>query len=187
MAVAIATACPGCSTWVQVPDPLRGESVRCPSCDQQFTAPEREILVPPSTNSAPPNTHASAAGMPAADVRPCSECGVVIRKKAAVCPACGVAQPPVLPLAGGPAAESKRVSCGIFAITLGFLGVHKFILGYNDAGGTMLAISLLGGFCTGGMATAVVWIIAVVEGITYLNKSDAEFVQTYQVGKREWY
>ena len=30
-------------------------------------------------------------------------------------------------------------------------------------------------------------IVAIVEGIIYLTKTDAEFVQTYQIGTKEWF
>ncbi len=77
----------------------------------------------------------------------------------------------------------KKVVAGVLAILLGSLGIHKFYLGYNKAGIIMLAITLLS--CT--FASPVVWIIALIEGITYLTKSDQEFVDTYVTGKKEWF
>src|SRR5258708_30125582 len=73
--------------------------------------------------------------------------------------------------------ESKRVLCGVLAIVLGSLGVHKFVLGNTTAGIIMFLLS-----CT----TISGW-IGIIEGIIYLTKSDAEFIQTYQVEKKAWF
>ena len=77
------------------------------------------------------------------------------------------------------AQESKKVVAGILGILLGGLGVHKFYLGYTTPGIIQLALGLI----TCGAAG----IIGLIEGIIYLTKSDEEFIQTYQVGKKEWF
>ena len=74
--------------------------------------------------------------------------------------------------------ESKKVVAGILAILLGGLGVHKFFLGYTTAG----IIQLVLGLCFGIGA-----LIGIIEGIIYLTKSDEDFVQTYQVGQKQWF
>jgi len=55
----------------------------------------------------------------------------------------------------------------------------------------MLVITLVswgGGFLCFPLAGSVaVWAIGLIEGIIYLTKSDAEFYQTYMVGKKEWF
>jgi TM2 domain-containing membrane protein YozV len=81
-----------------------------------------------------------------------------------------------------PGAE-KKVVAGVLAILLGQLGIHKFYLGYNTAGIIMLLVTLL----TCGFAGVIIWIIALIEGITYLTKSDADFVATYVTGRKEWF
>ncbi len=81
-----------------------------------------------------------------------------------------------------PGAEKKLVA-GILAILVGSLGIHKFYLGYQKAGIIMLLVSVVS--C--GFLAAVVWVIALVEGITYLTKSDEDFVATYVNGKKEWF
>jgi TM2 domain-containing membrane protein YozV len=73
--------------------------------------------------------------------------------------------------------ENKKVMAGILAILLGGLGVHKFVLGYTKEG----IIQLVIGFC------GIGYVIGLVEGIIYLTKSDEEFYQTYQVGKKGWF
>jgi TM2 domain-containing membrane protein YozV len=81
-----------------------------------------------------------------------------------------------------PGAE-KKVVAGVLAILLGWLGIHKFYLGYTTAGLVMLLVSV----CTFGIAGTVMWIIGIVEGIIYLTKTDAEFVATYVTSKKEWF
>lgn len=78
--------------------------------------------------------------------------------------------PPSLPQ------ESKRVLAGVLAILLGYLGIHRFVLG--DPLGGVLRILLCFGF--GGL-------LGLIEGIIYLSKSDAEFVQIYQIEKKAWF
>lgn len=75
--------------------------------------------------------------------------------------------------------ESKRILCGVLGILLGGLGVHKFVLGYTTPG----IIQLVLGLVTCGGAG----IIGLIEGIIYLTKTDDDFVQTYQIGKKEWF
>lgn len=75
------------------------------------------------------------------------------------------------------AQESKRILSGVLAIVLGSFGVHKFVLGYTVPG----IIQLVLGFC------GIGGIIGLIEGIIYLTKSDEEFIQMYQVGKKEWF
>lgn len=75
--------------------------------------------------------------------------------------------------------ENKKLVAGILAILLGSLGIHKFILGYQKEG----IIQLIASFVTCGVAC----IIPFIEGIIYLTKSDEEFYNTYQVGKKGWF
>ncbi|WP_074405500.1 MULTISPECIES: TM2 domain-containing protein [Aquimarina] len=88
-------------------------------------------------------------------------------------------------------ADNKKVLAGILAIFLGWLGVHKFILGYQKEGFILLGITLISFplMCLGiGILTIYVpSIIGLVEGIMYLTKSDEEFYQTYQVGRKPWF
>jgi TM2 domain-containing membrane protein YozV len=79
---------------------------------------------------------------------------------------------------GQPPVESKRILCGILGICLGGLGIHRFILG-DVTGGILRIVSNLA--CGAG------GLIGLIEGIIYLTKSDAEFVQIYQVGGKKWF
>ena len=79
------------------------------------------------------------------------------------------------------------MAAGLLSIFLGFLGVHKFYLGYNTAGFIMLAVTVIGGILTMSVAACAIWVIGIVEGIIYLAKSQSEFEQMYIVNKREWF
>ncbi len=76
--------------------------------------------------------------------------------------------------------NNKKVACGIFALLLGPLGVHKFYLGYTGTGIIWLALSI----CSCGALTGL---FGLIEGIIYLTKSDEEFYQTYQLGQKHWF
>ncbi|MEM9077583.1 MAG: TM2 domain-containing protein [Bacteroidota bacterium] len=84
-------------------------------------------------------------------------------------------------------ADNKKLLAGILAIVLGGFGIHKFILGYTKEGIIMLVATLILGIVTCGIAGWVVWIVGLIEGIIYLTKSDEEFYNTYQVGKKPWF
>lgn len=79
--------------------------------------------------------------------------------------------------------DSRRIAAGVFALLLGSFGVHKFYLGMPLAGAIMLLSTILS--C--GLAAIVVHTIAIIEGIIYLTKSDAQFYQDYVVDQRQWF
>lgn len=83
--------------------------------------------------------------------------------------------------------QKDHVAAGLFAVFLGFLGMHKFYLGYNNAAFIMLAVSIIGSIVSLGLAAAVVWVIAIIEGIIYLTKSQTEFDRIYVLNSREWF
>jgi len=132
----------------------------------------------------------------------CQSCGAVITGKR-FCTSCGTAAPlgaPVpppssaygtpkpyaqpqgphgAPYQGGQPSE-KKLPAGLLGILLGWLGIHKFYLGYTNAGIIMLVIGLFS--CV--IASSV---IGLIEGIIYLTKSDQEFDAIYVHGKKEWF
>lgn len=75
--------------------------------------------------------------------------------------------------------ENKKLIAGILAIVIGSLGIHKFILGYTKEGIIQIIITVV--------TCGIGGIIGLIEGIIYLTKSDEEFYQTYQVGKKGWF
>jgi TM2 domain-containing membrane protein YozV len=75
--------------------------------------------------------------------------------------------------------ENKKIVAGVLALLFGSLGIHKFILGYTKEGLIQIGISIV--------TCGIAGIIGFIEGIIYLTKSDEEFYQTYQVGKKGWF
>jgi len=104
-------------------------------------------------------------------------------------PASAGAPPTIMPPPSTPPSytpsprASNKIPAGICGILLGSLGVHKFILGYTGAGLIMLLVSVL----TCGLASPVMHVIGLIEGIIYLCKPDEEFVRVYVDGRREWF
>jgi TM2 domain-containing membrane protein YozV len=82
-----------------------------------------------------------------------------------------------------PDISSKKMTAGLLGILIGGLGIHKFVLGYQNAGLIMLLVSLL----TCLVASPIMSAIGLIEGILYLTKSDEEFYRTYILGKKEWF
>ena len=85
------------------------------------------------------------------------------------------------------AATKEKTIAGILAILLGTFGVHKFYLGQTTPGIIMLLVSTIGGIVTFGLATSAIAVIALVEGILYLTKSDEEFQQVYVQQGKAWF
>ena len=78
-------------------------------------------------------------------------------------------------------ATKSKVIAGVLAIFLGGFGIHKFYLGNVRAGIIHLVLTLL-------IITAPIsGIIALIEGIMYLTKSDEEFHSTYVVQRKAWF
>lgn len=80
-------------------------------------------------------------------------------------------------------AAGNKIAAGICGILLGWLGVHKFILGFVGPGVIMLLVTIL----TLGFGAIPMGIIGLVEGIIYLSKSDEDFVETYVQDRRGWF
>ena len=87
----------------------------------------------------------------------------------------------------------KKILAGILGIVLGGLGIHKFVLGYNQEGVILIGVYLVSiviAMVTCGIGAPLIFIptvIGIIEGIIYLTKSDEEFVQTYIVNKKPWF
>jgi TM2 domain-containing membrane protein YozV len=141
----------------------------------------------------------------------CTNCGKEVTVQAVACPDCGV--PPRLekkycPNCASPtqanqamctkcgtslvrgsvsAGAKNKLTAGLLAIFLGWLGFHKFYLGYTQEGLIMLLLSLVLGVATLGVATGVIIIISIIEAITYFTKSDEEFHRIYVQGRNGWF
>lgn len=72
-----------------------------------------------------------------------------------------------------------RTMCGILAILLGGLGIHKFMMGQTTPGIITLVLSVI--------TCGAFGIVPFIEGIIYLTKTDEDFYQTYVVEKKAWF
>ena len=85
-------------------------------------------------------------------------------------------------------AHSKKMAVGILSIILfmtgtGWIGIPKFMLGFDRAGLITLLVSI--GTC--GVGLVIFNVLTLIEGIIYLTKSDEEFVATYVEGHKGWF
>ncbi|MDB4864356.1 TM2 domain-containing protein [Pirellulaceae bacterium] len=78
---------------------------------------------------------------------------------------------------------SKKLAAGLCGILIPALGIHKFILGYTNAGLIMLLVSLF----TCGFGIIIFGTIGFIEGIIYLTKTEEEFYQVYILSRKEWF
>jgi TM2 domain-containing membrane protein YozV len=70
-------------------------------------------------------------------------------------------------------AEAKsKIAAGLLGIFLGWLGVHRFYLGYNGIGIAQLVLGVLG-FVTCGVTSLISFIWGLVDGIMILSGSIA--------------
>ena len=83
--------------------------------------------------------------------------------------------------------KSKRTTAGVLGIFWGCFGVHKFVLGYTEEGLIYLAISILGGLITCGIAIFITYTLSVIESIIYLTKTPEEFKRLYIDKKTGWF
>lgn len=77
-----------------------------------------------------------------------------------------------------PGMHTHRIAAGVFALLLP-AGIHKMLMGFVGTG----VVQLLLTFATCGVAS----VIAFVEGIIYLTKSEEQFFYDYHVNKRTWF
>jgi TM2 domain-containing membrane protein YozV len=75
----------------------------------------------------------------------------------------------------------KKAGAGVAALLLGTIGIHKFMLGLTTGGLTMLLLTLLV------IPIPFLSVIAFVEGILYLTKTDEQFFRDYAVDRKQWF
>jgi TM2 domain-containing membrane protein YozV len=64
----------------------------------------------------------------------------------------------------------QKLVAALLGIFLGWLGVHRFYLGYNTIGAVQLALGLIG-FFTCGVTTFAAWVWGIVDGVMILTGS----------------
>lgn len=82
--------------------------------------------------------------------------------------------------------SSKKLTAALLAFFLGAFGAHKFYLGYKTQGLIMLLVFVFG-FIILGIPSFIIGLIAFVEFIIYLTKSEEDFEQTYVLAKKAWF
>ncbi len=88
--------------------------------------------------------------------------------------------------AGATSGEKNKITAALLAFFLGAFGGHKFYLGYTSAAWTMLLVWIFG-WLLFFVPSLVISIIAFIEFIIYISKSDAEFEQIYVQNKKHWF
>jgi TM2 domain-containing membrane protein YozV len=87
--------------------------------------------------------------------------------------------------------DKSNIAAGLLALFLGWLGIHKFYLGYNSEGVILLVSSFLSFILLivliGFFGLLAISVICLVEGIIYLTKSPEEFRATYVTGRKPWF
>ncbi len=86
----------------------------------------------------------------------------------------------------GRTGQKNKLTAGLLAIFLGSLGIHKFYMGWSKQGIIMLLVSIFGSLLFG-LGPVVMGIIALIEGIKYLTKTNAEFYEVYERGGKAWF
>lgn len=77
----------------------------------------------------------------------------------------------------------EKVVAGILGILLGGLGIHHFYLGSKTTGIIYIAVTLGGGLFTCGLASSVMGLLGLVEGILLLTFDDEKFDRLYNQQK----
>ena len=82
--------------------------------------------------------------------------------------------------------EKNKWVAALLAFIAGGLGIHKFYLGKNTAGIIMLVV-FLGGIILAAIPTIIISIVAFIECVIYVVKSEQQFYDDYVVGDRAWF
>ena len=91
-----------------------------------------------------------------------------------------VGQPPV-----GQVGDKNKIAAALLALFVGSLGIHKFYLNKSNAGVVMLLCGTIGWLLIlPGMAMCL---IAFIEFIIYLTKTDQQFYDDYVAGNKAWF
>jgi TM2 domain-containing membrane protein YozV/predicted RNA-binding Zn-ribbon protein involved in translation (DUF1610 family) len=100
----------------------------------------------------------------------CTSCGAVVKKKAEICPECGVRQSSRSGSASASGSGSKdKGTAALLALLLGAIGAHHFYLGNTGRGIVYLLLSW----------TGIPVLVGLIEGVIYLTKSDEAFQRKY--------
>lgn len=82
--------------------------------------------------------------------------------------------------------SKSKIAAGLLAIFLGWLGIHKFYLGYTGPGILLLLCGTIG-WVFFLIPPIVASIIGLIEGIIYLTKDDDQFEREYVTERKSWF
>lgn len=116
----------------------------------------------------------------------CNECGKETPDDSNFCVNCRAKVSNGKSLEPNKKRSKSKLVAGLLAIFLGVFGFHKFYLGYKIQGLIMLIISVGSVFLTL-VPIVIINIIAFIEGIRYLVKSDDDFEEIYVDNKKPWF
>jgi TM2 domain-containing membrane protein YozV len=111
----------------------------------------------------------------------CHNCGNATQPNQIMCVKCGV----ILGKSDAGLGGKNRIVAGVLGILLGWLGIHKFYLGYTKQGLIMLLVTIFGSLIK--IGPFIMGLIGLIEGIIYLVKSDEDFYATYVQSKKKWF
>ena len=80
----------------------------------------------------------------------------------------------------------SKIVAALLALFLGSFGIHKFYLGYTNAGIIMLLLALFGAILLF-IPNIILAIIALIEFFIYLFTDDQKFQQKYVVNRCAWF
>ena len=87
--------------------------------------------------------------------------------------------------------QKSHIVAGLLALFLGSWGIHKFYLGYMTEGAIMLGVWFVSFLLTfvliGIFPLMALGVVAFIEAIIYLTKSDADFERIYVQNKKAWF
>ena len=82
--------------------------------------------------------------------------------------------------------SKNHIVAGLLALFFGIFGIHKFYMGHPTEGFIMLGVTVVGSLVTFGATALIMQLIAVVEGLIYLIKTQNQFELDYVQGDRKW-
>lgn len=82
--------------------------------------------------------------------------------------------------------DKKKVAC-LAALFFGFVGAHKFFLGYKNQGILMALVSLAGIVAHLPIAAGIMGIVGMAEAFIYFQMPKQAFEDTYVRGRHPWF
>lgn len=89
--------------------------------------------------------------------------------------------------------SKNKIVAGLLALFLGYLGLHKFYLGYKSEGLVLVAVFVFSAFFIFVqplffvLLVPLACLVSFIEFIIYVCKSDVEFDAVYVRGRRPWF